>query len=225
MENNNNIVFIGATGAVGGHALTRLLEVDHKGNILTLGRRNVEMKATPTFLEQKTIDIHDPTSYSEYIHGQKIAICTLGVGEPTKMSKADFIAIDKTAVLNFAKECKKNGVKHFHILSSIGVDSKSMNYYMRTKGELNEELIKLGFDRLCIYQPSMIMTPTNRYGFTQAVALAVWPKLDFILQNKARKYRGIKVDMLGKAIANNALLDKQGVEYLQYDDFLKLQSI
>ena len=223
MQNNQTIVFIGATGAVGSAALHQLLRYHNVSKILTLGRRVVELKEPPTYLEQQLIDIHNPASYSDYINDYKIAICTLGVGEPSKISKKDFIAIDKTAVLKFAKVCKEKGVKHFHLLSSIGVDSRSWNYYMRTKGELNEELVKLNFERLSIFQPSMIMTPQNRYGLTQGIALKIWPKLDYILHKGYRKYRGVKVDMLGKSIANNIFVEKTGVEYLQYDDFLKLQ--
>ena len=126
-------------------------------------------------------------------------------------------------MLNFAKVCKEKGVKHFHLLSSIGVNSSSWNYYMRTKGELNEELVKLNFERLSIFQPSMILTPQNRYGLSQGIALKIWPKLDYILHGRYKKYRGIKVDILGKSIANNVFLEKTGVEYLYYDDFLKLQ--
>lgn len=148
----------------------------------------------------------------------------MGVGESSKIPKEEFIRIDKTAVLKFAKACKEKGVKHFLLLSSIGSDSSSWNYYLRTKGELNDELEKLHFERLSIFQPSMIMTPQNRYGWTQGIALKIWPKLDCILHKGYRKYRGIKVDMLGKAIANNVFLDGTGVEYLQYDDFLKLQT-
>ncbi|MEL6850367.1 MAG: NAD(P)H-binding protein [Bacteroidota bacterium] len=224
MNDKPNVVFIGATGAVGGHALNRVLSLGPIGKVLTLGRRVVDLNPAPNKLEQKIIDIHDPASYADFINGQEIAICTLGVGEPSKISKEDFIKIDKTAVLNFAQVCKEKGVKQFHLLSSIGANSKSYNYYLRTKGELNEALEQLSFERLSIYLPSMILTPTNRYGFTQAVTLAVWPKLDVVLQGKARKYRGIKVDMLGKAIANNTLVEKNGLEYLQYDDFMALQN-
>ena len=70
----------------------------------------------------------------------------------------------------------------------------------------------------------MILTPTNRYGVSQAIVLKVWPKLDFLLQGKARKYRGIKVEALGKAIANNVLTTGSGTEYLQYDQFKSLVS-
>ncbi|MEM7372388.1 MAG: NAD(P)H-binding protein [Bacteroidota bacterium] len=223
MQEKQTIVFLGATGAVGSIAFHHLLSSNKVSRILTLGRRAVDVKEPPAYLEQKLIDIHHPSSYADEIRNCNIAICTLGVGEPSKVSKADFIAIDKTAVLNFAKICKENGVKQFHLLSSVGSSSRSRNYYLRTKGELEDELARMDFDRLSIFHPSMIMTPQNRYGFTQALALFIWPKLDIFLHGGARKYRGIKVDMLGKSIANNVFIDKQGVEYLRYDDFLKLQ--
>lgn len=223
MQDQHTVVFIGATGAVGSAALNRLLSKKDVSKILTLGRRAVELEEPPAYLKQALIDIHDPSTYADHIKDYQTAICTLGVGEPSKVSKADFVAIDKTAVLNFAEVCKAKGVKQFHLLSSIGVSSSSRNYYLRTKGELNDELVKLQFERLSIFQPSMILTPQNRYGLTQGLMLKLWPKLDFILHKGLRKYRGIKVEMLGRSIANNIFIEKKGVEYLQYDDFLRLQ--
>ena len=214
---------MGATGAVGSAALNHLLNRQQLARILTLGRRKVELEEPPAHLQQALIDIHDPASYADYIKNYQTAICTLGVGEPSKVSKADFISIDKTAVLNFAKICKANGVKQFHLLSSIGVSNRSPNYYLRTKGELNDELVELQFERLSIFQPSMILTPQNRYGFTQGLMLKLWPKLDLILHNGLRKYRGIKVEMLGRSMANSIFIEKEGVEFLQYDDVLNLQ--
>lgn len=221
-QNKQSIVFLGATGAVGSVALNHLLSFNNI-NILTLGRRPVLFENKPDNIEQQVIDIHSPSSYNHYINNCSTAICSLGVGEPSKISKDDFVAIDKTAVVNFAKACKASGVKHFQLLSSVGVSSKARNFYLRTKGELIDELISLDFESLSIFQPSMILTPTNRYGFTQYLTLKIWPKLNFILRKKLRKYRGIRVEILGKAIANNVFLHKQGVEYLQYDDFLNLQ--
>ncbi|MBB3699164.1 NAD(P)H-binding protein [Flammeovirga yaeyamensis] len=223
MQDNFRVVFLGATGAVGSQALKQLLSFNNVSRILSLGRRPVEIDTIPTYLEQVKIDIHQPSSYADQVHDCDIAICTLGVGESTKVSKEEFIAIDKTAVINFAKICKDNGVKHFHLLASVGTNSKSMNYYMRTKGELIDELTALNFDSLSIYQPSMILTPTNRYGIVQGIFLVVWPKLDFIFQGSARKYRGIKVDLLGKSMANNISNTRRGVEFLTYDDFIRLQ--
>ena len=106
-----------------------------------------------------------------------------------------------------------------NLISSVGIDSNSSSFYLRTKGELVDELKKLGFERLSIFQPSMILTPNNRYGFSQAILLKVWPKLKPFLFGKLRKYRGVPVGILGEAIAKNILTAGSGFEMLQWDDF------
>lgn len=216
-----SIVFLGASGAVGSAALENIVSFSAIHKILLLGRRKQDVENHKN-LEQQIIDISDATSYHHYINDLDTAICTLGVGEPSKVSKDDFVKIDKKAVLDFAKACKSNGVKHFQLLSSVGVSASSRSFFLRTKGELIEALEELKFDRLSIFQPSMILTPTNRYGLSQAIVLKVWPKLDFMLQGKAKKYRGIKVEELGKAFANNVFTTGSGTEYLKYEQFKSL---
>ena len=216
-----SIVFLGASGAVGSIALENILSFSGINKILLLGRRKLNVEDHGN-LEQQIIDITDNTTYESYITDFDSAICTLGVGEPSKTNNDEFVKIDKTAVLDFAISCKKNGVKHFQLLSSVGISTTSRSFFLRTKGELVEALEALKFDRLSIFQPSMILTPTNRYGLSQAIVLKVWPMLHFMMHGKAQKYRGIKVEELGKAIANNTLTTGSGIEYLQYSQFKSL---
>ena len=209
---------LGASGAVGGETLKTLLKTPNISRLTLLGRTPIA-NVTADFVAQHKIDIFNATSYGDLLMGHATAICTLGVGEPSKMDKEAFIKIDKTAVLDFAKACKKAGVAHFELLASVGIDAKSSSFYLKTKGELVEELKALNFDRLSIFQPSMILTPTNRYGFTQAVALFVTPFLNPLLFGGWKKYRGVPVELLGKAIALNAFSHKMGVERLEWADF------
>lgn len=218
-----SIVFLGASGAVGSAALETLLGFSDINQIVLLGRRNLDLTEHKR-IQQRIVDILDSRSYSEYINGVDTAICTLGVGQPSKVSSEAFIQIDKTAVLDFANVCKTNGVKHFQLLSSVGINANARSLYLRTKGELVKALEELHFERLSIFQPSMILTPTNRYGLSQAIVLKVWPELDFLLQGKAQKYRGIRVEELGRSIANNILTKGSGTEYLQYSEFKALNS-
>jgi uncharacterized protein YbjT (DUF2867 family) len=218
---SKSIAFLGASGAVGSITLKHILKFSDVDKVLSLGRRKLDITNTEK-LKQEIIDVTDATTYKDLIIDFDTAICTFGVGESSKVSKEHFLKIDKKAVLDFAIACKLNGVKHFELLSSVGVSSSSKNFYLRTKGELNDSLKELNFERLSLFQPSMILTPTNRYGLSQAIVLKVWPKLDFILQGKARKYRGIKVEELGKAIAKNILAEGNGTEVLHYHQFKNL---
>ncbi len=56
----------------------------------------------------------------------------------------------------------------------------------------------------------MLLTPQNRYGAQQAVILSVWPRLDWMLAGPLRRYRGIRVEDLGRAITMNAARDAPG---------------
>ncbi|QCX02341.1 NAD-dependent epimerase/dehydratase family protein [Aggregatimonas sangjinii] len=212
---------IGATGAVGGHTVKELLQMPEIGKLTLLGRRTVPYLVSKV-VDQYKINLFDPSSYAELVSGHQTAICTLGVGQSSKVSKEDFIKIDKQAVLDFAQECKKSGITHFELLASVGTSTESSSFYLRTKGELVEALKEMRFERLSVFQPSMILTPTNRYGFSQGVLLKFWPLLKPFLFGRLRKYRGVKVTDLGRAIARNVLTPKKREEYLVWDDFERL---
>ena len=222
-SNQVSVVMLGASGAVGTEALHTLLQLKNIKQITLLGRSPIS-NITASNVQQHKIDIGDASSYQNFVQNNTIAICTLGVGQPSKISKEDFIKIDKTAVLDFATECKKAGVKHFELLASVGISSTSSSFYLRTKGELVEELKALNFDRLSIFQPSMILTPNNRYGIGQAITLKVWPLLKPVLIGGLRKYRGVPVSILGQAMAKNILKDGKGHETLQWDDFYAIST-
>jgi len=212
-----SVVMLGATGAVGGHVVRTLDGMQDVSSMTLLGRRRVA-GIPGEKADQKVVDVFDPTSYESALSGHDSGICTLGVGEPSKVSREDFVRIDKMAVLLFAESCRRAGVRHFQLLGSVGANPRSRSFYLRTKGELERALRDLGFERLSIFRPSMILTPTNRYGFTQAVALAVWPRLASILVGGLRKYRGISVDALGRAMALNFRSPSTGVEILHWDE-------
>ena len=220
-DNRYSIIIMGATGAVGGATLRELLQSTIINKITLLGRRDIE-DLNYGNIAQLRADIFKPSSYAKHVANHEIAICTLGVGEPSKINKEEFVKIDKIAVLDFAKVCKQSGVQHFQLLSSVGINHQSSNFFLKTKGELVEELKKLNFERLSIFQPSMIITPTNRYGFNQALVLTFWPIIDKLFWGGLKKFKGIKVEDLGKAIALNISMSGEGHEYLTWIDFKKI---
>ncbi|QCB48784.1 hypothetical protein E5678_16945 [Hydrogenophaga sp. PAMC20947] len=212
---------LGATGAVGGAALSALLASTERVRVTTLGRGLVSQPADSR-LSQHVVDVADPSAYATLLAGHDSAICTLGVGQPSKISREAFVRIDKDAVLAFATACKQAGVRHFELLGSLGSDPASRSFFLRTKGELQAALVALGFERLSLFQPSMILTPSNRYGLAQAITLAVWPKLNFVLQGRLQSARGIPVEVLGAAMAHNLRTTGRGVERLTWRDFMDL---
>ncbi len=218
-----SIVMMGASGAVGGQVVERLLSSSLCKKLSLLGRR-IDSDLQDVRISQHVIDIFDPLSYGNLITEHEVAICTLGVGQPSKISKEEFINIDKKAVLKFATTSKKSGVSHFLLLSSVAANSSSKSFYLRTKGELEDGLRELQFEQLSLFHPSMILTPNNRYGISQAITLKVWPWLSPLLLGSLKKYRGIRVEDLGAAIAERALYQGSGAEVLEWTDFQELKT-
>ena len=215
------VVILGATGAVGGAVVRGLLAREPMVPLTLLGRRTVgAYDALP--VTQRAVDVFQPASYRTLIDGHRAAVCTLGVGEPSKTSREEFVRVDRDAVLAFATACKERGVGHFELLGSVGANARSRQFYLRTKGELEEGLRSFNFHRLSLFRPSMILTPTNRYGVSQAVTLAVWPLLGPVLRGPARKLRGVRLERLGAAMANNLFTNGEGTQVLYWDDFERL---
>jgi uncharacterized protein YbjT (DUF2867 family) len=226
MRENLSIGMIGATGAVGGHVARTLAAMPEIARLTVMGRRTVKGLAVEGLdgpnVVQHLCDATDPKTFATHLTGLDAAICTLGVGEPSKVSREELVRIDKTAALDFATACKAAGARHFSILASVAASAKSPNFYLRTKGELEDGLRALKFERLSLFHPSVILTPTNRYGMSQAIVLAVFPIISLLMLGPARKYRGIEVERLGRAIARNVLADKTGEETLHWDEITRL---
>lgn len=215
-----SVVMIGASGAVGGAVVRCLQTMPEVNRITLLNRRPLDLSGDK--INQHVIDPGAPESFRGLLTGHDVAICTLGVGEPSKASREEFLRIDHDMPLAFATECRAAGIDGFSLLSAVGSNPGSRIFYIRTKGALEDSLRALRFARLSLAHPSMILTPQNRYGVTQAVALAIWPWLDPLLAGPLRKYRGIKVGDLGTAIARDAVQPGPGERVLEWDAFTAL---
>lgn len=215
-----DVVMLGASGAVGGAALRALAGMPEVGRVTLLNRREIALPG-PNMV-QHVVDVGDPGSYRHLLAGHDVAICTLGVGEPSKTPKDVFVRVDRDYPLAFAQACREAGIGHFSLLSAVGVSAGSRFLYVRTKGQLEDGLRALGFARLALFHPSMILTPENRYGPMQGVFLALWPWLNPLLAGPLRKYRGVRVEDLGRAMAMEAVRGGTGEAVLEWDDFQTL---
>jgi len=216
-----SVVMIGATGAVGSEVAMSLAASNAIEKLTLLGRSPV-LEPVADWVEQHTIDILDSTSYEKYLDDHDVAICTLGVGQPSSVTREEFLRIDKTVVVDFARVCRDRGVRHFQLLSSLASNPRSRSFYLRSKGQLEAELCTLEFERLSLFHPSMIITPSNRYGLLQAISLKVWPIIDPLFVGRMRKLRGIPSRSLGRVIAYNSMAPGVGREILEWDEFMQL---
>ena len=70
-----------------------------------------------------------------------------------KIYQDGFRKVDYDYIVNSAKIAKKQGCKQFHLVSSAGADKNSLLLYPKVKGESEEAISNLGFEKASIYRP------------------------------------------------------------------------
>ena len=193
---------IGSTGLVGSELLGLLSSNPEYSKVYTISRR-----ATPNLPDKL---IHVPLDDSNYTLPEQVdvAYCCLGTTMKKAGSKEAFRAVDLTMVLTFAQKAKEAGAKSFVLVSSIGANHLSKNFYLRTKGEVEEELLNMGFEKVIIVRPSLLLGRRNERRLGEDIGKAIYSGLSFIFIGALAKYRAIDAQNVAKAM----IVLERGVE-------------
>ena len=210
----------GSTGFLGNNILKEL--GFNKSPTIALGR-----KAIPNLPEDSQELLIDFDNLDQLILPE-IDHVYLSLGYPliyhnvmglmTASLKKDFFLVDFTYQLEIAKKVKELGAKNISLISAVAADSNSWNYYLKTKGMLEEEIIKLDFESTNIFQPGHLTG--NKFRLDILFADAVSIVLDPFLLGPLKKFRSISAKKLSLAVVKNSLKAKAGVNYFDYKDFI-----
>ncbi|MGL6042351.1 MAG: NAD(P)H-binding protein, partial [Sandaracinobacteroides sp.] len=178
-----NILLAGATGLVGSRLLPLLLAEGHR--LMVVGRRPTG-RVDPALTEVQTDFVRlAPLAAAD------VAICSLGTTMAAAGSRDAFIAIDKTAVLAFATAARAAGCRHLILVTAVGADPKSAVFYSRVKGETEDGVGALGFSRLDIVRPGLILGPRSERRPSEAFFQKLAPILSPLLPSFLDRYGGI----------------------------------
>ena len=207
MTDRKNVVIAGASGIVGRRALHHLLASGDVGGVVALGRRLLPVQHEK--LISRVVDLRNETATAAEIpHGTAVAICCLGTTLKQAGSKEAFRAVDHDAVVAYAAAAREKGAQRFVLVSSIGANPRAGNFYLRTKGETEEALARLGYAQLTVLRPSFIDDEGARgeYRPLERLTLPI-ARLVFSVVGKTRRYAPVSADMIGRAIVRLAFDD------------------
>lgn len=196
-----NVVLLGATGLVGNCILHQLIATSDIKAITTLTRRPLKQS-----LDKVTSVIDkDPATWFEnsaLFQGKDVAISAFGTTRADAGGIENFKQIDYGNNLKFAKAAKANGIKTFVLISTMGANSKSWFPYLKIKGQLEQDIIDLGFDHTIIFQPGFLVGDRERprFGESAAIKMTKVPLLGSLIDTNDASQIGKKVvEMLGSS--------------------------
>ena len=139
------------------------------------------------------------------------------MGIMSSKQKKELFLVDFSYQLEIAKKAKEVGTKNISIISAVGANHQSWNYYLKTKGRVEKEIINIGFESTNIFQPGHLRG--NKYRFDIFLADLASIILDPFLHGPLKKFRSISAKAVAKQVVNNSLNYKSGINYYDFKDF------
>ena len=213
----NKSMVVGSTGLVGKSVVNHLIEKD----IAVLALVRNDEVSNNSLLNYYKLDFDDLQFPDETFSDIKDIFICLGTTIKKAGSKEAFQKVDVTYCYEIAKQAQARGVKNISIVTSLGSDSNSANFYLKSKGMLEDKITKIDFDSISIHRPGLLIGARNEMRLGEFIGQKIFPYfIDPFLMGSIRKYRSIKGDTLAMAMVNLSGY-REGVNYYYFDDFIE----
>lgn len=212
-------IVIGATGLTGSHLANQLLHSKAFDKVKVL-LRTPTLKERPG-LESIVVDFRDEAALAAALHGD-VLFCCIGTTIRKARTRENFREVDFNIPVRCATLARRQGFRQFLLISSIGANARSRSFYLRTKGEAEHAIEKLGFPGLHIFRPSLLLGYRPEFRLGERIAQWLIQVFFFLLQGRWKKYRGIEASALTKAMMKVALKTEEGTHIYESDAIREL---
>lgn len=204
-------IILGATGLTGSLLLKKLLEDNRYDQIKVFSRKSIGVNHTK--LREFIGDILDLGAFEKDFIGDEV-YCCIGTTAKKTPDKDLYRRIDFGIPVQAARLCKKNKINTFIVMSSLGANPKSNVFYNKTKGKMEESVLKENILNIYVLRPSIIIGNRNENRLGEDIGKKLMSAFQFLMIGNFKKYRPIEADNIAKAmiILANSKPDVQIIE-------------
>ena len=214
---SNKAIIVGATGLIGSKLLNILLANDEYSHVVSLVRK--ESGVAHHKLREVVVDFEKLNEYEQLIAGHAL-FCCLGSTQKKTPDLKVYYKIDHDYPLQLAQLAFKNSVEQYHLISSMGANSAASNFYLKTKGETEEDITQTGVKCLHIYRPAFLTGDRKEYRFAEKILTPLMAIINPLLIGGLKKYRSIPAQTVADAMYNESLKNDEGV-FIHSSDNIK----
>ncbi len=219
MSRPTRICLVGATGLIGsalieacvGRRDVKLVAVSRREAKLPKGAR-MEVLLAPIDGWEQAIAAASPD----------VLVIALGTTwAKSGKDEAAFRAVDEKLVLDCARWGLAAGAKQLIAVSSVGADRNAKRLYLRVKGEVEQALGKIGYPRLDVLRPGLIIGPRKERRVLEAAAQMLSPVADLFLRGAYARFRSVHSEILAQTIIALTRQKARGRFAFEHEDFLR----
>jgi len=214
METSKKATLLGSTGLIGGHILEFLIKDDSYSSITVITRRKTEISHPK--VKEIVIDFEDENAFYNAIEPQSTIFCAIGTtNKKVSGDKEKYRSVDYDIPVNAAKFGKDKGCKSFVLVSSMGANSNSNNFYTKLKGQVEDEISTLGYENLHIFRPSLLLGDRKEFRFGERIGQVLMSGLSFLMPSK---YKPVQAKYVAKAMVEASKAEINGAKVYFYKD-------
>lgn len=182
-------VVFGATGLVGKELVFELLGDSQFLKVITVGRRPLPM-SNPK-LEQLIVKNYDDLlNYTNQLIAD-VYFCCIGTTIKKAGTQEAFKKVDLDIPAKIASLAQALKVPVLVVISSVGANNKSSNFYLRTKGEMEQHILSTYKGNVKFMRPSLLLGHRSEFRLGERIAQIMAKITSFLMIGPLAKYRGI----------------------------------
>lgn len=187
-------VITGSTGLVGSLLIQKLLIDKTITQVISVTRKSLELK-NPKLKEIIIPDFFHLLDHKDEIRGD-IYFCTLGTTIKAAGNKDNFRKVDYDAIVNFGKIAEIHHAKSLTVVSASMADARSSVFYNQVKGQTEQKLMSMTFNRLILMRPGLLVGERSEKRTGEEFAIKMLNFLSPILPKKIEKTMTTRIEAL-----------------------------
>ncbi len=187
----------GSSGLVGSHLVRLMNKNSIYKKIKLFVRSTSEIKTSK--IEIINTDFNNLSNHKEDINGDDCFFC-VGTTKKKTPDKDEYRRIEYDIPVEIAKIAKSNSINSFFYVSSGFADPKSSSAYLKNKGQVEEELIKLNFSILGIMRPSFLVGNRKEKRPGEEVGIFFFKIFSPLLLGPLKKMKPIQSEKVAKVM-------------------------
>ena len=215
----------GSTGLVGSHVIKVLSE--KPGAQIILARsfnteipQNAELQIINfDSLSSNEVQLKNGIDHVYLCLGKKLSTYELGYMRHSE--RESFKLIDFHYSLSIAKLAYNYGARSIALVSAVGAQEGSFNYYFHIKGKLENEIKKIGYENMCFARPGHLLGERKDFrGYEIPILESGLRFAAPFMQGPLTNFRQVEAKQVAKSMIKNIRDRNKGESYMYYEDFL-----
>lgn len=205
---------LGATGLIGRRLMEALMADTTFEHVRVISRRPL-----PEFAESVeviVIDFEDDDAFAQAIAGTDVLFCAVGTtNKKVKGNKSAYRKVDYDIPVNGARYLAASGGSAMVLISAVGADSSSGNFYIRLKGEVEDAIRAMPISSLTIIRPSMLLGDRKETRIGESIGKVFMKLFAFATPSK---YKPIEAAAVAHAMVRAGHDRPPGYHCWHYDE-------